>query len=356
MMMPVTTGSLNRKPYRRFYLFEIFVTASFLAALAMAGDVRRAVWDTLGFSFVTFGIGALIPTLAGVAIRLALSARRGTARQYWRVIRSSGWLLDSLRILFFVGVGGHVYCWIKIQVPLVHPQLFDAQLWALDRVLFFGRSPNVFFLELFSSPAALHVIDYTYAKLFGWSIPLLFAVVLSSPSRRTRVAFADGNALLWLIGAWLYLAVPAVGPVYRYPDVWAPFLPDLANAAKAQAMLFNNYTQFIAPTRHNATLNILFGVAAFPSLHVGQMAFVFLWMRRQWRAGVMLFAIAGGIVAIGAIVTGWHYLVDVYAGLVLALLVDGLVDVFSRLRRAEAIACAVAAGQRSRASLAAPLQ
>ena len=67
-------------------------------------------------------------------------------------------------------------------------------------------------------------------------------------------------------------------------------------------------------------VHILFGVAAFPSLHVAFQTLVFLWMRRVWRAGQIIFGVFVVAILIGSLVTGWHYLIDGIAGIALAAL------------------------------------
>jgi hypothetical protein len=47
--------------------------------------------------------------------------------------------------------------------------------------------------------------------------------------------------------------------------------------------------------------------------------FVFLWFRRLWLSGQVIFAIFVLMIVLGSVITGWHYLVDAYAGLLLGL-------------------------------------
>jgi PAP2 superfamily. len=65
-------------------------------------------------------------------------------------------------------------------------------------------------------------------------------------------------------------------------------------------------------------INVLFGIAAFPSLHVGFQTLAFLWMRRLTKWGGIVFGVFAGFIFIGSIVTGWHYFVDGIAGAALA--------------------------------------
>ena len=58
--------------------------------------------------------------------------------------------------------------------------------------------------------------------------------------------------------------------------------------------------------------------AAMPSLHVGLHFFFFLWSRRRARPLVVFFALATVLTFMGSILTGWHYAVDGYVGMLLA--------------------------------------
>jgi hypothetical protein len=214
------------------------------------------------------------------------------------------------------------YGWIKLAVPLLHPRLFDQELWDLDAKLFLGHSPNEFFLALFSAPAVLRAIDWSYANIFYASLLIASAFFASSTSRRLRVAFMNSNVLLWLAGAWLYVAVPSLGPAYRFPEVWLPLAGLLDRTQTLQRVLMSNYQSVLAFLHGaaNRPVQILFGIAAFPSLHVGFQTLAFLWMRRMWRGGEVIFGVFVVAILIGSLVTGWHYLIDGIAGIALAWL------------------------------------
>jgi len=75
---------------------------------------------------------------------------------------------------------------------------------------------------------------------------------------------------------------------------------------------------------------VFLGIAAFPSLHVAFEFLVWLWLRRVWRAGAMLFAIFTVLIFLGSVVTGWHYLIDALAGLALAFVAYAAVAIRKR--------------------------
>jgi PAP2 superfamily protein len=312
---------MDRRIWRRPYFFEIVSIINFLAIFALVEPANPIVLTSVPVTFASF-----IPMLAlygavGVAVRAAIAWYRGELRAYWRIIRSAGWLVDSARILVFGALMVHTYFWIKLVVPLLHPVLYDQALWNLDRRMLFGYSPNLLFLNLFSQPAVLKSIDWAYARIFFVSMTIAFMFFLSAPSRRLRAAFSNGNTLLWLIGAWLYMLIPSLGPAFRFPDVWLPFVYGLDMTQNFQGILIKNYQAVLQLPRGGSFRNVqlMFGVAAFPSLHVAFQTFVFLWMRRLWIYGEIVFGIFTLVILLGSVVTGWHYLIDGIAGIAMAI-------------------------------------
>jgi len=117
------------------------------------------------------------------------------------------------------------------------------------------------------------------------------------------------------------MMIPSLGPAFRFPDVWLPFANGLALTQNFQALLMKNYRSVLRlPTGGSiSNIQLMFGVAAFPSLHVAFQMFAFLWMRRLWIYGEIVFGIFAFVILIGSVVTGWHYLIDGIAGIVMAV-------------------------------------
>lgn len=314
----------QRRPSLRPYAFELAVIANLAIIAAIGPTVRQAVFASLPMVY-SFMKSMTVFIASGMAARLLLGLWRGSARAYLRQVTTAGWLTDTLRFVLFGALVTFTYAWLKLLIPFLNPRLLDQEMWDLDQALFFGYSPNVFLLNLFSHDTVLRAIDGTYGPIFIGGLVLGSAFFLSSPSRRVRVAFATGSAALWLMGVWLYIALPALGPALRFPEIWQPFASSLPTAQMYQTLLMKNYHSVIStPGTYGTDIVLLYGVAAFPSLHVGYQTFIFLWMRRMWLSGQVLFGILTLVILIGSVVTGWHYLIDGYAGIVLALVAQGL--------------------------------
>ena len=308
----------HRRRVKRPYFFEIFVVVN-LAAIALLAHASLPL------------LGGPLKIVVGLVISMALQAALGVIvrsvvalvrrdRAYFRIIGSKSWLLDTVRLIAGAALVVFTYGWIKLVVPIYHPTLFDQALWNLDQTLFFGMSPTVLFLDLFGNGAFLRTIDWLYANIFFASTIIASAYFFSDPRQRIRVAFANGYAALWLIGAWLYMLVPSLGPAYAFKDIWMRHGDTLRITQAFQALLMHNYQSVLraASGQPSEGITIVFGIGAFPSLHVAFQTFVFLWMRRLWTSGEVLFGIFAVAIFLGSMITGWHYFIDGVAGAVLA--------------------------------------
>jgi hypothetical protein len=303
---------------KRPYLFEIVV----LANLALVAIVARGTAFLLGDivrTLIALFLALLAQAAIGIVVRVIVSLVRGN-RGYVRRLRRRGWALDTLRLTLGVTLMTFGYGWLKLAVPLLRDPNFDPELWDLDRMVALGIAPSEFLLNLFRG-ASLRVVDWTYANIFYASMIVAMAFFLSHPSRRLRIAFFNGNTLLWIMGVWLYFLVPSVGPAYRFPEIWFRHSEDLPITQGLQAALMRNWLHARdswEAGRLVAPVSIAFGIAAFPSLHVAFQTYVFLWMRRLWLSGQVLFGVFAFTIFLGSMITGWHYLVDGIAGIVMA--------------------------------------
>ncbi|HEX2835381.1 MAG TPA: phosphatase PAP2 family protein [Thermoanaerobaculia bacterium] len=304
---------------KRLHFFELFTLLNLIAvalfahaSLFLLGDILRV------FGSLVLAIAG--QALLGIIIRAAIALLR-KERSYLRRLRRRAWLLDTVRLVFFNALMIFTYGWLKLIVPLYRHSNFDGVLWELDRVLGFGVAPSVFLLDLFTG--ALRFVDWSYANIFYASIFVASVFFLSHPSRRIRIAFTNGNSALWLIGAWLYFLVPSLGPAYRFPEIWFAHSESLRITQGLQALLMRNWQNVLRAWSHEPAgpISIAFGIAAFPSLHVAIQTYVFLWMRRLWLSGQVLFGVFALAIFLGSMITGWHYLIDGLAGLLMAWIV-----------------------------------
>ena len=343
---------VDRRPPRggllRPYPFEITALAGLVAAVVfLRAQGLRIDWRTFEYT-----IPPLLPAMARylligiLAYVVYLKVRRRPLLPYVRRCFSAPWLLLTLRIWLGISVFTYTYFWLKVCVPLVNPRLWDPLLWQLDRLLHLGFSPSLFLVELARGTILVPVLDRWYAWWLP-SVSLGIAFFVAFPGAIVRRRFALSCVLIWTLGAWMYVAMPALGPVYAFPDQWSELLEAMPGARGGQALLLENYQKILAGRSSDLKqFNPTRGIAAMPSLHVGVHWLIMLWLRKYARPLFLPAVLATVMTFIGSIVTGWHYAVDGYVGIALGQLSYWMAN---RLERGPASARRVGPDQESEA-------
>jgi hypothetical protein len=312
---------LRIAPVLRQFAPEIAAFLAF-AAVALLLRTRGFRLDAHALRFTLLPMVGALPRilLLGVAVQLvlALAARRSPVaylRELVRPLSVIGWLRFCAVLILVT----FAYTWLKVCVPLLRHESWDPALWRLDRLIHLGVSPSIFALELLGG-ALLTLLDLWYSF---WVVTIFAAMAWGAahPSLAARRNFALACAILWTLGSWGYLTVPALGPCYSDPQLFAPARADLPHAATMQARLAENYALMLAGRDGSLRqFNPYLGVAAMPSLHVGAHWLFALWARRHARRFFPPLALATALTFLGSIATGWHWAIDGYAGILLAWL------------------------------------
>jgi PAP2 superfamily protein len=307
----------------RLYLFEIVTLGSMAVSFAfLRACGLRMDWQTV--RYIVMPAMKMLPQalLAGIVLQLLYRlATRRPLMAYLRGLARPGWWVLWLRLLLAAVLMTYGYFWLKVAVPLVNPRLWDDQLWRLDAWLHFGVSPSIFVPSLFAGTPLVALLDHWYAVWVG-TVFYTIAFWSAGLDPRLRRRFLLSCVLMWTLGSWLYLAVPAVGPVYVAPRAFEAVAEQMPGARAGQEALWENYGRLLDGRRSGVLnrFNPTRGVAAMPSLHVGAHFLFFLWARRRARPLVVPFALATALTFAGSLLTGWHYAVDGYAGMLLAWL------------------------------------
>lgn len=196
------------------------------------------------------------------------------------------------------------YLGLQFALPALRPTLLDAQLWAIDRVLFFGKTPAEWM-----APFVTHA-SVEWFSFFYWSyLPILalqlIPFVLFGRGRPMReLLFAA--MLVTAIGHTLYTFVPGAGPI--------------------AAMQFETSLEvggFFFALVHKMVGNMGAQLDIFPSLHTAlPLSFCLSSLRHRrafpfrYTAPLLCFFCANIIIA--TLFLRWHYGIDVIAGILVA--------------------------------------
>jgi hypothetical protein len=125
-------------------------------------------------------------------------------------------------------------------------------------------------------------------------------------------------SFVWIAGSVVYLAFPSWGPVFVVSDVFEEVLRYMPSTVSVQQVLFREIHSLV-----NAPLGpriVRYGcVAAFPSLHLAVVTVIAVASRSVSRAWFVANVVVVVLMLLGSVVTGYHYLVDGWAGIALGL-------------------------------------
>jgi membrane-associated phospholipid phosphatase len=226
------------------------------------------------------------------------------------VLAVRGELLEPgpLRASFYrVGTLGSMigtYLTLRALLPALHPELLDARLVAIDRVLF-GQTPAIW-LDRFANPHTVEWFAFFYYSYYWILGGYLIGTLLFDDGRR-RYELLLGAALVAAVGHAGYTFVPGVGP-WAYSELtfqhqlsggpWWGRVLDAVTSAGAQLDIF--------PSLHTG-FSLLCGLHAFR--YRNERPFSYVWL-------ATLFAVLNIIIA--TVFLRWHYGIDLIAGGLLA--------------------------------------
>ncbi|RNL81139.1 phosphatase PAP2 family protein [Nocardioides marmorisolisilvae] len=190
----------------------------------------------------------------------------------------------------------------------------DAMLESWDRWIFGGHSPAVLLHHLLGVGSSAHAIMLWYSS-FALLAILAFPAAVAL-ARRTRDAYVGIASLcwVWILGTGTYYLIPSLGPFHEAPQDFAS-LPTMT-AQRTQRTYLAERAQLLA---HPGTHDAFAQVSAFASLHVGVTATIIglAWWHRLRRTVIALSVYLVGTM-IATVYLGWHFFVDLPAGLVIA--------------------------------------
>jgi hypothetical protein len=192
----------------------------------------------------------------------------------------------------------------------------DGLLLGWDRWLFLGHSPAVLLHDVLGQRAAAWIL-MTWYETFPTLVLVAFpAAVVLAPRIRDAYAGIAAFIWVWILGTATYYAIPSLGPFHAAPEEFAG-LPHMS-IQDTQARYVEQRGYLIA---HPQAGDAVAQIAAFASLHVGVTAVIVglaWWHGLRRTAAVLGVFLAGTIVA--TVYLGWHFAVDIPAGLAIAAL------------------------------------
>jgi hypothetical protein len=272
--------------------------------------VARILWQALGYFWQY-----LLVTVA--AFFFVFFVRRKSKQSLIGVQHPVSYWLEIVRLTLVVLFSTAFHFMLKSCIYLLNSANYDAILFQMDQMLHFGIAPCFFFVELFKSPAFYRFMDIYYSPIYFLIVLLYSPAILVFASTFLKRTFASAYVLTVISGLALYVAIPSWGPVFIYPEQFQEALQHMPITVTVQRQLHKETLSLIRTPMGRRTIRNG-GIAAFPSLHVALLTLFTLTTRtisKRWFHINILLTI---LMTIGTMVTGYHYLIDGYAGVLLA--------------------------------------
>ena len=198
-------------------------------------------------------------------------------------------------------------------IPLIHPRDFDWELASIDYRMF-SLHPTVW-LERFTHPLITELLQLSYITYYF--MPLLLGIVLWREHRFERFHFVLFVIVLGFYLSYLgYITVPAIGPRFILAD--------------QQTIPLTGVWSF---SWIRTTLDRAEGITrdCFPSGHT-ELTVLVLYYARRYKLRVFWGMLPAGIaLIISTVYLRYHYVIDVIAGVLLAVIVIALSRILYRI-------------------------
>jgi membrane-associated phospholipid phosphatase len=228
------------------------------------------------------------------------------------------YILDLLLTVFWA-----LFYTYMLNLPVVvaarlgsHIALKDANLVQFDRAIGVPIPAIVAW-------AAHNWLGQFASGCYFWLFPLMRVAVLLPPlAARAKHAqkFLTANLVSFIVGLPLFALFPAVGPWYGYPT---PARPD---------QLGSQATLFLLRHPGACQYHVPAGIVCFPSFHVvwAILCARALWTFRLLRIPVVILA---ALIVLSTVTTGEHYILDLIAGAIIAVLAIYAAEWLSEIQR-----------------------
>ena len=214
---------------------------------------------------------------------------------------------------------------LKIILPSLNPFQWDMTLAEWDRVLHLGSHPYQILQPALGYPHVTKALDFTYNLWFFATFGCWIVLSAARCDSAVRQRFLTAFIVTWFLGTCvLGTFFSSVGPVFYGrllggEDPFQPLMIYLKEASSVSPLWALDIQDWLWSGYVNGT-GIVKGISAMPSMHVATcILFILLGFSsgKYWLG--WLAAAYATLIFLGSIHLAWHYAIDGYAGLAVAL-------------------------------------
>lgn len=210
----------------------------------------------------------------------------------------------------------------KELIPVVQPFAWDETFANLDRALHFGYDPWRLIWPITGTPYVTTAINVAYHMWLVLVYFVIFVACFNVSGHNKHRTYLLADITCWIVGGnILAMLFSSVGPVY-YEALglgtdFRPLFEELRAfneispvwALPLHEILWEGYTND-GPIK---------GISAMPSMHVASTVMMTIYAFSVHRIWGWIMTAFATVIVIGSVQLGWHYAVDGYVSIVLAL-------------------------------------
>ncbi len=208
-------------------------------------------------------------------------------------------------------------------LPFLTEERHDTALLELDRDLFFGNDPATVMHDLLGTGFANQFLSAVYVVYLAFVPMSLAAALVWFGEVRHGLWYASALCLNWILGAMSYYVMPSLGPAFVAPKLFAD-LPETASSQLQHGLWSERLTALLGGSE--TASNAVQSIAAFASLHTSVVLTAALIATLLKAHRVLLWTLWTYLVLVmvATIYLGWHYLIDVPAGILIGVAATAL--------------------------------
>jgi len=215
---------------------------------------------------------------------------------------------------------------MKSVIPLMNPYSWDIAFMELDRLLHFGQDPWQLLQPLFGSTAPTLTLNFIYNLWFFVMFGFWLASGWTQEDNGWERQFLLSFIWCWIIGGTILAIIfSSMGPAFydlvnTSSNPYAAQMSFLQGINETHEVLALGTQDILREGYLNPSSGGFSGISAMPSLHNATSTLFMLAAYRIHKIfGHVMLAFLACII-IGSVHLAWHYAVDAYAGIIIALI------------------------------------
>ncbi len=308
----------------------------FIAAVIITTSLGKAfgfsAWPYLEMIFVFMVPLSFMVSLIGVFFYMAIVKRpqkltRAFIDFYKPLILNPTRWAKAIPAIGIMMLGFMAFTEMKSVIPLLNPYGWDTAFMEMDRLLHFGQDPWQLLQPLFGAAAPTLVLNFIYNLWFF----VMFGFWLSSAWTKKDMGWERQFLLsfiwCWIIGGTvLATLLSSMGPAFydlvnAESNPYAAQMAFLGTVNESHEVLALGAQDMLRAGYLNPSNGGLSGISAMPSLHNATSTLFMLAAYRIHKGfGHVMLAFLICIM-IGSVHLAWHYAVDAYLGIFIALII-----------------------------------